>query len=359
MRLRRGVRVSRFDRLDQLPDPSRDGHSVTEVTVPYLHAPWRPTSQPACRLLKISPMGTGAAAALQLEERRVWDAPERPPALERFYRQLMAMDKLPTAPEIAQKMLVLVNKDDVDFRELASMIEKDPSLAARLLRIANSALFAARSKVSSVNQAVTMLGAKRVRELVLGLSVWGALDPKSVNGKRYRKQLWTHASTVAGAARALSIRSGRDGSEAFCAGLLHDIGKLVLGLRLGDTYWEMLDEAIGGGRTARDVELEAFGCHHGIVGGWLLQLWRLPPALVDAVALHHETLEPAHGIDAAALISIADKLVCSTTADGETSEELITEVRDFAPGLLDPEQWKQLYSDIMAEQAAVSGMFEG
>ena len=304
-------------------------------------------------------MATGAATALKANERRVWDAPERPAALERFYRQLMAMDKLPSAPEVAQKMLVLVNKDDVDFRQLAAMIEKDPSLAARLLRIANSALFATRSKVSSVTHAVTMLGAKRVRELVLGLSVWGALDPKSVNGKRYRKQLWTHAATVAAAARILAGKGGMDGSEAFTAGLLHDIGKLVLGLRLGDTYWAMLDEAHAAGRPAADVEMEAFGCHHGLVGGWLLQLWRLPSGLVDAIALHHEALDPAFGIDTSALIAVADRLVHATKSDGETSAELVEEVRAFAPGLLDPEQWKEIYAEIVAEQAAVSGMFEG
>lgn len=270
----------------------------------------------------------------------------------------MAVDKLPTAPEIAQKMLVLVNKDDVDFRALASMIEKDPSLAARLLRLANSALFAARSKVSSVNQAVMMLGAKRVRELVLGLSVWGALDPKSVNGKRYRKQLWTHAATVAGTARVLATWGGYDGSEAFSGGLLHDIGKLVLGLRLGDSYWAMLDEAREGGRTAADVETEAFACHHGLVGGWLMQLWRLPPGLVDAVALHHDPLDPQYGIDTAALIAIADKLVQATKSDGETSAELLEEIRTFAPGLLDESQWKEMHAEIMAEQASISGMFE-
>lgn len=299
----------------------------------------------------------GATAAVH-DKRRVWDAPERPAPLERFYRQLMAMDKLPSAPEVAQKMLVLVNNDEVDFRKLGAMIQKDPSLAARLLRIANSALFAARSKVSSVDQAVMMLGAKRVRELVLGLSVWGALDPKSVNGKRYRKQLWTHAATVAGAARVLAGKGGIDAGEVFSAGLLHDIGKLVLGLRLGDTYWCMLDEAIAGGRTADDVEMEAFGCHHGLVGGWLLQLWRLPPSLVDAVALHHETLDPEYGIDTAALIAVADRLVHASNTGGEASAELVEEVRTFAPGLLSVEQWKEMYAEIQAEQAAVSGMFD-
>jgi putative nucleotidyltransferase with HDIG domain len=319
---------------------------------------WPVRRQAACRLLIALGMGASAAIAPGADLRREWDVPERPPAQERFYRQLMAMDKLPSAPEVAQKMLDLVNKDDTDFRKLGVLIEKDPSLAARLLRIANSALFASRSKVSSVDQAVMMLGAKRVRELVLGLSVWGALDPQSANGKRYRKELWTHAATVAAAARALAGKARVDASEAFSSGLLHDIGKLVLGLRLGDTYWQMLDEARDSGRSAADIEMEAFNCHHGLVGGWLLQLWRLPTGLVDAVALHHAPLDPAFGLDTAAIIAIADRLVRATTPDGETSAELVDELRGSAPGVVDVDQWRELYLEIVAEQAAVSGMLE-
>lgn len=301
----------------------------------------------------------GAATATTLERHpRVWDTDERPPALERFYRQLMAVDKLPSAPEIAQKMLVLISKEDVDFRQLAATIQRDPSLAARLLRLANSALFALRAKVSNVPQAVTMLGATRVRELVLGLSVWGALDARSVNGRRYRKELWTHAAAVAAASRLLASSAGFDPSEAFSAGLLHDIGKLVLGIRLGDTYWSMLDEARIDRRSAAEVELQSFGCHHGVVGGWLLQLWRLPPNLVDAVALHHEPLDPAYGLDTAALIAVADRLVQASAAEGEESEALMEEVRRFAPGLLDDDRWRETYATIIEEQATVGGMFD-
>ena len=104
--------------------------------------------------------------------------------------------------------------------------------------------------------------------------------------------MWTHTSTVAAASKMIAERVRGDGGQAFTAGLLHDVGKLVLGLRLGDTYWSLLDDArhMGGAAAA---EQEAFGCNHATVGGWLLQLWGMPPALVDPVALHTERLDPS------------------------------------------------------------------
>jgi len=305
-------------------------------------------------------MGQSAAAATVARRNgRTWEPPERSPVLERFYRELMAVDSLPSAPEIAQRMLVAINREDVSLRALAVLIERDQSLAARLLRLANSALFAVRTKVTGISQAVTLLGFVRVRDLVLGLSVWGALEGASASGRRYRKQMWQHTSLVAAAAKLLAERVQLDGSQAFTAGLLHDVGKLVLGMRLGDTYWALLDDAaeMGGAAVA---EQQAFGCTHGMVGGWLLQLWGMPPALVDPVALHNEPLDPQFGIDLSAVVAMADRLVLSTDASSGTArQDVLDELHAFAPGLLDADTWREIWAALWKEQQAISGLFDG
>ena len=299
-----------------------------------------------------------AAGSAVTRPQGMWDTPNRPAALERFYRELMAVDKLPSAPEIAQRMLVAINRDDVDARQLAALIARDQALAARLLRLANSAFFAVRAKVTSIQQAVTLLGFTRLRDLVLGLSVWGALDARSPAGRRYRSYLWTHSATVAAACKMLAERTGGDGPAAFTAGLLHDIGKLVLGIRLGDSYWAMLDEAVDRGDTSATVEMEAFHCHHATVGGWLLQLWQLPPSLVDAVACHHDPLLADYGLDLPLTVAIADRLVqASDPASGIARQDALEEVRAVAPGLLEAAPWQDLYIGLAREQGAIAGIF--
>jgi len=291
--------------------------------------------------------------------RRTWDAPSRSPVLERFYRQLMAVDSLPSAPEIAQRMLVAINRDDVSLRQLVVLIERDQALAARLLRLANSALFAVRTKVTAIGQAVTLLGFARVRDLVLGLSVWGALEAKGgVAGRRYRKQMWLHASLVASAAKLLAERVRTDASQAFTAGLLHDVGKLVLGLRLGESYWALLDDAPDQGGAAA-VEMEAFGCTHATVGGWLLQLWGMPPSLVDPVALHADPLTADQGLDLVAVVAVADRLVRSTDGtSGEVRQDVMDELHAFVPGLLDGDAWQEIWTALLKEQQTFSSLFD-
>src|SRR5262249_19564364 len=132
--------------------------------------------------------------------RRAWDGPPRSPALEKFYRELMSVEKLPSAPEIARRTLATVNRDNASLQDLAKLIARDQALAARLLRLANGAFFAVRGKVTSIPQAVHLLGFERVRELVLGLSVWGALEGTSPAARRFRKRLWVHSSMVAATA---------------------------------------------------------------------------------------------------------------------------------------------------------------
>jgi putative nucleotidyltransferase with HDIG domain len=298
-------------------------------------------------------------AARGARVREAWDAPSRSEAQERFYRELMAVDKLPSAPEVAQRLLLAVNREDSHIDQLAALIGRDQSLTARLLALANSAFFSTRVRVTTIPQATTLLGFSRVRDLALGLSVWSTLGGKSPAARRWRKTLWGHSSMVASTAKMLVERTGGDGGEAFAAGLLHDIGKLALGIRLGETYWALLEEAANEGQPVATLEMDVFGCHHATVGGWLLQLWRLPTALVDAVAAHHDPLVPDYGLDLPAIVATADRLVSATDTDtGVDSAAVLDELRNFAPGLLTPESWRELYAGLAKEQHAVGGMFD-
>ena len=125
----------------------------------------------------------------------------------------------------------------------------------------------------------------------------------------------------------------------------------------GDTYWSMLEEAAARAETAAAVETEAFGCHHGTIGGWLLQLWRLPGTLVDPVALHHDHVV-ANGGDVVRAVAVADRLLTATDpATGAVAEEVLARDGALAPVPLDAEAWDALYAGLAGERQAIADVF--
>lgn len=272
---------------------------------------------------------------------------------ERFYRQLMAVETLPAAPEVATGTLALLERDNCKLADLAAYISGDQVIAAALLRLANSALFGLKGRITDLSQAVARLGFARVRDLVLGLSVWQSFE----DDRPRRYALWLHSALVAAAAKTFAQQTGRDSAEAFTAGVVHDVGKLVLGMRVGQPYWRMVDEC----PTEAELvvaERNEFGCHHGTVGSWLFQLWRLPPALVDIASQHHDHLTTGQRLDTSGLIRIADRIVEGTDpTSGEIRDEVFREIDRVAPGLVHREQWPALYSRIVYEQQAVACIF--
>jgi len=285
-----------------------------------------------------------------------WGTDPGPEAFERFYRQLTDRDELPTIPEVARHLTVAVNRETTTARQLAALIQRDQALALKLLRLANSAFFSLRKPCTGIAHAVTLLGFGTVRDLVMTLSLWGSIGDSDPTTRRRRKALWLHCATVGATAKILGKKiRGVDAGEALSAGLLHDIGKLLLGLRLGSTYWEMLDVAEESGTDPTTVEHEAFGIHHGTVGKYLLQLWSLPESLCDAVAGHHDLLEVSVPVSLTQVVNAANRLV--ELLDPGCEEEAGVIIETLEPGRLTADLWPELRSDIEAEQQQLAGFF--
>jgi putative nucleotidyltransferase with HDIG domain len=191
-----------------------------------------------------------------------------------------------------------------DGNDLVTALESEGPFSAKLLRLAGGAFFGQADRVRSLPRALVLLGAPTVRNLALGIGMWDALAAGT--GRHRAAELWEHAVAVGVATKMLAARlhSGEP-DEAFAAGLLHDVGRLVLAERFGEAYWE----AVGGpGEHAAIERLEAtaLGVDHGEVGGWMLDGWRLPPAVVAAVGEHHAE-RPASPLGR--VLRIADRLV--------------------------------------------------
>lgn len=204
-------------------------------------------------------------------------------------KEILARAKtVPSLPSVVMKLRKYLNDPDVSFDELAKVIEFDPGLTANVLQLANSAYFGWARTIKSVKEAITRLGTNRIFQMVLCMSV-APLVRKPIRGYDLDSSaLWEHSVAVAICAETLAAEMNIQGVEdGFTAGLLHDIGKVVLG-----TFVEVDDdpirEIVESDKLAfNEAEMMVLGIDHAEVAGELLRAWNLPAEVVAAARWHH------------------------------------------------------------------------
>jgi HD-like signal output (HDOD) protein len=270
----------------------------------------------------------------------------------------MMIEELRVAPEVATRLVSLV-ESDASMHDIAAVIGRDPGLTAQVLRLANSAFFGMRDRLTTVTQAVTLLGLARVQGLALAASLWDKTAAPSLPGREVRQALWLHSAAVGAVARYLAEATGRQGGLAYAAGLLHDIGKLALGFHVGMDYWSLVGAADS--EATLVAEEERFGCHHGTVGGWLLQMWGFVGALTMPVSLHHEPVARSGSPDITALVAVADRIVSSFDAGGEIDHDSMAAAYGVVrvSRILTKPRWEAIIRIANAERQAVATLFAG
>lgn len=215
--------------------------------------------------------------------------------------------RLPAAPHVYAELTRRLADPHASVAQLANLVQEDTVLAAQVLRIANSAYFGRDRAVSSLPDAAARLGTRLLRSLVLTAEVYGgfAIPPRWT---RYVDKVQKHASQVARLASSLEPQASWT-EDAFTAGLLHDIGKLVLLARVPDLFADLLDDAAASERDLHEVELGRLGAHHGTLGACVLGMWGLPSVIVEAVHGHEDPpAELPQALDARCAVAIANRL---------------------------------------------------
>lgn len=201
---------------------------------------------------------------------------------------LSKLRDLPTLPEVATKVMEIANNPRSSAADMAKVISQDQALTAKILKLVNSAYYGFPRKISTITQAIVILGFRTVRDLVLNISISDMFNSKSVGGLN-AESLWLHNLGTAVTAKILAKRVGYDPvEEAFTAGLLHDLGKLVLIKLFPQEYEKIATIAKNGDRWIRDVEESILEIDHSIVGKWVAENWKFPPQLVQAIQMHHQ-----------------------------------------------------------------------
>lgn len=214
--------------------------------------------------------------------------------------------ELPALPAIVLDLLASFDAPDVDVATLAETISRDQALTARTLRVANSPVYGLASKVKTINQAIMVLGFDTVRTLVAAGAIVDALPG---NGAQLDlAQFWRHAMATAVCARNVARRTRVNPEQAFLAGLLHDIGHLVLATGFPQQYM-----AAAAWRDAHDcgevdAEQQVLGMNHQQVGLMLGEAWTFPPLIQRAIGYHHAP-EPDDLGELASIVHVANAIV--------------------------------------------------
>lgn len=228
-----------------------------------------------------------------------------------------SVDSFPPLPAVVTQVMQAIASPESSADDLVKIIERDQALVAAVLKMANSPFFGLSRSVSSLQQAMTILGFDGIKNLVISKAVFGTFSNFSAAGDFDPNALWHHSTLVAIACRILAEETGQSSMDLFVAGLIHDLGKLLLALALpegaGKAFANPCMAAVGG----CSLEESKLGMSHPEVGYALLRKWLFPQILMDATRYHHSPEDAENNAPAALIVYLADLIAHIVDADGD------------------------------------------
>lgn len=201
---------------------------------------------------------------------------------------LSSLKDLPAMPQVAQKAREVVSDPDSDFRDLAKVIETDPAIVSKILKIANSAYYGSVGKVASVQQAAVLLGVKTLQELLTLACAAGLLSTELEGYDLESGEMWKHSLAVAAGSRIIAMKDHPALAEdAFSAGLIHDAGKLILNSYVNERKERFLGLMEAGGVSFLEAEKRILGFDHAEIASDVCEKWQIPRHINTAIKYHH------------------------------------------------------------------------
>lgn len=269
---------------------------------------------------------------------------------EGLLRVLSRIDRLPSVPSLYLEITQALESPDVTVDDICKIISKDVGMTAKVLQMTNSAFFGLPRRVTNLERALGLLGLETIKVLVITVEIFSMHAHASVPGFSVHI-LWDHSSGVASLAKAIAREEKQDQmgvDDSFTAGMLHDVGKLVLATNLPENYRRVLTLMHEKDTSLMNAEREIFGTTHAEVGGYLMGLWGLPDTIVEAITFHHAPGQcPARAFGPLTAVHVADALD-HTIHSGKSPEDAGLLAFDYLAGLNLSERvpfWKAVFEE--------------
>lgn len=209
-----------------------------------------------------------------------------------------AVEKMPAFPKSVQRILELSRDINCSPKDLVTVIEKDPVMTMKLLRVLNSAYYSFPKQITSVNQSVVYLGLNTIKNMALSFAALGTLPQHNAAGFDVQRYL-LHSLTTAGLARMVSHKykiADADPTDCYIAGLLHDFGKVVFAQFMAEEFKQALALSDEQSISLHAAEQQIIGTDHSVVGAMLVEKWQFPSGISTLIREHHKTPESTSGV---------------------------------------------------------------
>lgn len=241
-------------------------------------------------------------------------------------KKIESVTDLPTLPSVANQIIAMANSPRTNAADVGKMIEQDQALTAKVLKLVNSSFYGFPGQIKSIQHAVVIIGFNKVKNVVVTASVFDLSKGRDAN-RLDLPRFWQHSLGTAIGAQvvATTIGGGLSPEDAFVGGLVHDLGKLIMDQFLPKEYAPVFDHITENPCLIMTAEKEILGFQHSLVGSWIAERWKLPPALHNAIRYHHKPMQAREDREMAISVHIGD-ILARALCIGDPGDRRIPEI---------------------------------